>query len=352
MLGEQIRVARKSRGWSLDYLSNKIGHEVTKQALSKYEQDKDVPGSSVLLKLSQAFEVGIDYFFRDPAVAVKLGDLHCRKRSSVGARKLSQITAQARESIEARLAIESLFPADRFPKFKMPPAEKRRVAKLEDVEIVAMEVRKSLQLGLDAIDNMTELLEDMGVKVFPWAGNEEGFDGFACWANNSIPVIVIRANLPGDRQRSNLAHELGHLIMDVDSSVDSEIAAKRFSSAFLVPRPTAQAELSLTRKNLSLDELQQLKYKYGMSMQQWIYRAKDLGIISPSLAKHYFIFFRSHRCHKVEPGPAIPTESSTRLRRIALQAVTENIISPARAAELTGLPLHEFRPSPLSSQPE
>ena len=350
MMGEQIQIARKSRGWSLEFLSAQIGRAVTKQALHKYEQGKDAPGSSVLLKLSEAFGVGIDYFFRDPTVAVQLGELHCRKRTSVGARKLAQITAQAKESIEARLAIESLFPAERFPKFKMPPPDKRRVETLEDVETVAMEVRKSLNLGLDAIENMTELLEDIGVKVFQWAGDEAGFDGFACWANHSIPVIVTRASLPGDRQRSNLAHELGHLIMEVSPSIDSEKAAKRFSAAFLVPKPTAQSELSSARKKLALSELQQLKQKYGMSMQQWIYRAKDLGIISPALAQQYFMFFRRSHCHKEEPGASIPPEKSTRFGRIALQAVSEGILSPARAAELTGLSLQEFRPSPLSAE--
>ena len=348
MIGEQIQIARKSRGWSLEFLSTQIDHAVTKQALHKYEQGKDAPGSSVLLKLSEAFGVGIDYFFRDPTVAVKLGELHCRKRASVGKRKLDQISSQAQETIEARLAIEGLFPADRFTKFRKPSPDKRKVNRLEDVEDVAIEVRKSLNLGLDAIENMAELLEDIGVKVFQWIGDEDGFDGFACWANESIPVIVVRANLPGDRQRSNLAHELGHLIMEVGPGVDAEKAAKRFSAAFLVPKPTVFAELSTSRKSLTLDELSQLKTKYGMSMQQWIYRAKDLGIISPSTAQRYFFWFRKKHYSKNEPGPAIPPEQSNRFGRIALQAVSENIISPARASELTGIPIKEFRPSSLS----
>ena len=348
MIGEQIKIARKSRGWSLEYLSAEIDQAVTKQALHKYEQGKDIPSSFVLLKLSEAFGVGLDYFFRDPTVAVQLGNLHCRKRASVGKRTLDQITSQAKETIEARLAIESLFPADRFPKFKMPSPEKRKVTRLEDVENVAVEVRKSLNLGLDAIENMTELLEDIGVKVFHWHGNQDGFDGFACWANHSIPVIVVRANLPGDRQRSNLAHELGHLTMDVGPGVDEEKAAKRFSAAFMVPQSTVLAELSTRRISLTLHELTQLKAKYGMSMQQWIYRAKDLGIISQSTAQKYFFWFRKNHHCKTEPGPAIQPEHSTRFGRIALQAVSENIISPARASELTGLPIQEFRPSPLS----
>ena len=350
-IGGQIQVARKSRGWSLETLSGQIDHAVTKQALSKYELGKDTPGSAVLLRLAKAFDVGLDYFFHDESTTVQLGQLHCRKRASVGKRKLAQITAQAKESINARMTVEALFPPDRFPKFKLPLPEKRRVSDLEDVEKVAVEVRKSLNIGLDAIENLTELLEDTGVKVFQWKGDEEGFDGFACWADKKIPVVVTRADLPGDRQRSNLAHELGHLVMDVDEGLDEEKAAKRFSGAFLVPKSTALAELSSARKTLSFSELVQLKNKYGMSMQQWIYRAQDLGIITPSLASKYFKFFRVHQLHKDEPSSLQP-EVSNRFERIALQAVYVGLLSSARAAELTGAPLQEFRAPALPRRDE
>jgi Zn-dependent peptidase ImmA (M78 family) len=36
------------------------------------------------------------------------------------------------------------------------------------------------------------------------------------------PVIVTKANLPGDRQRFNLGHELGHLVLEVGGDLETE----------------------------------------------------------------------------------------------------------------------------------
>jgi Zn-dependent peptidase ImmA (M78 family) len=223
-------------------------------------------------------------------------------------------------------------------------AEKQRsVERLEEIESLAKDIRKYLNIGLSPIENLTELLEDNGVKVISWSGEERDFDGFSCWVNRHVPLIVIKAGLPGDRQRSNLAHELGHLVLKPGKAIDPEKAALRFSGAFLVPDEIVYRELGATRHNLDLPELLSLKQKYGMSIQQWIYRAKDLGIITNGYAANLFRFIRARGFHIKEPGEPLPEETSSRLRRLALQAVAEEIVSPARAAELTGIPIVELR---------
>jgi Zn-dependent peptidase ImmA (M78 family) len=88
-----------------------------------------------------------------------------------------------------------------------------------------------------------------------------------------------------------------------------------------------------------------LKKKYGMSMQQWIYRAQDLSIISKSRASDMFKQFRSKGWHRKEPGYPVPSEEPERFKRLVLQAVIEQLISPARAAEILGEPFNEFRKS-------
>jgi Zn-dependent peptidase ImmA (M78 family) len=88
-----------------------------------------------------------------------------------------------------------------------------------------------------------------------------------------------------------------------------------------------------------------LKKKYGMSMQQWIYRAKDLSIVSESRATELFRLFRAKGWHRNEPGDPVPPEEPGRFKRLILQAVTEGLISPVRAAEILGKPFIEFRKS-------
>jgi Zn-dependent peptidase ImmA (M78 family)/DNA-binding XRE family transcriptional regulator len=341
MLGERMRQARKARGWSLEMLAGQMGGLVSRQALFKYEKGQATPGSTVLLALASALGVSLEFFFRGASEQVRFGPLMCRKRAKVGARRLGAICAQARDQVERRLELESLFPPERFTGFRKP--SRQRVEKLEDVEAVARQTRSALKIGMDPIENLTELLEDAGVKVIAWSGAEDGFDGFACWANERIPVVVIKAGRSGDRQRSNLAHELGHLVMDVGPAVDPEKAARRFAGAFLVPDDAVRRELSPRRHRLALAELQALKQKYGMSMQQWVYRARDLGILSAHAAAWWFQWFRRQTCYPLEPGAQLPEERSTRLGRLALQAVAEDLVSPARAGELAGVPVDELR---------
>ncbi len=343
LLGDRLLSARRAQGWSLATLANAAGEIVSRQALHKYETGQDIPRSNVLLALAKAFGVNVDFFFRRSGSLVTLSELACRKRNGLGKRKFAAIQAQVKDLIERWLELESFFPSGRFPKFLFSPDNFLPLKRLEDIEELAKHVRSRLNLGITPIENMTELLEDAGVKIFHWPGKEGKFDGFSCWANNDIPVIVINAELSGDRQRSSLAHELGHLVMKPADDLAPEKAARRFSGAFLVPDEVAVRELGAKRHKFELSELLTLKRKYGMSVQQWIYRAKDLGIITEGYAASLFRLFRSRGWHICEPGEAVPKEKSSRLRRLALQALAEDLLSPARAAELAGISVMELR---------
>ena len=75
----------------------------------------------------------------------------------------------------------------------------------------------------------------------------------------SLPVIVINAHDWSERKRFNLAHELGHLVLDVDPSLDSEKAAHRFAGAFLMPAESMWNVVGKHRTHMSLVELLRLK---------------------------------------------------------------------------------------------
>ena len=65
MFGERLKLARKKAGLSLDRLVELIGSMVTKQAISKYERNLMMPDSKVLIELSKALNVSVDYLFSD-----------------------------------------------------------------------------------------------------------------------------------------------------------------------------------------------------------------------------------------------------------------------------------------------
>jgi Zn-dependent peptidase ImmA (M78 family) len=158
------------------------------------------------------------------------------------------------------------------------------IKSIEEAEYVAEFVRASWDLGSGPILNMITVLEEHGIFVItvPFI---EGFDGFSCWVNNNIPVIACRANIPGDRQRFNLAHELGHLILKIDDGLNEEMVCHRFAGAYLAPRKAVYNKLGQSRSSLDLDELLILKQEYEISMQAWARRAFDLHTLGAEIKK-------------------------------------------------------------------
>ncbi len=339
IFAQRVKSARLRAGLSLKALADNLNGIVTPQSLNKYEQGKSLPSSKNLIALASALDVKLDYFFRPARIAVNLSEPAYRKRSKLSEKRMKSIRENVRDLVERYLETENLFQTNLD--IVLPEDKQRTVTSMSDVERLTENLRKIWKLGNDPIDNLTQLLEDKSFKVALIEGDEK-FDGLSCWANEKIPVIISKKNLPGDRQRSNLAHELGHLIMRIQGGFDEEVAAKRFSGAFLVPAEVARNELGKNRRHLNLEELFILKHKYGMSMQQWVYRAKDLDIISEFHAKQWFIYFRQNDPKK-EKGEQIQEEKPTRMKKIVFQALSENIIGPSKAAELLAWDVYKVK---------
>jgi Zn-dependent peptidase ImmA (M78 family)/DNA-binding XRE family transcriptional regulator len=325
-IGQRIKQARRSNKLSLRDLAGQA--EISPMAISKYERDQDIPSSGVLLRLSEALGVKIDFFFRPMTTEVRLEAF--RKHAALGVKEQKAIQMRIQDWVERYLEVESLFP-DEQRAISLPV---QVVNSFEQVEIAALELRQEWNLGVDPIENMIQLLEDQGIKV----GLVSGFEHFdACtFMADRAPVIVSKADLSGDRQRFNLGHELGHLVLNVQGDLNPESACHRFVGAFLAPAQVTRFELGSNRTALDMNELFLLKHKYGLSMQAWIFRAKDLGIISPGIATRLFGRFRANNWHRKEPGNPFPIEKPRRMERLIYRALAEDLFSRSRAQELLG----------------
>ncbi|MDD2694594.1 MAG: XRE family transcriptional regulator [Anaerolineales bacterium] len=328
-IGQRIKQARKANNMSLRNLAEKA--EISAMAISKYERDMDTPSSGVLLRLAQALGVSIDFLLRPQTLSVQLQAY--RKHAALGVKEQEAIQMRIQEWLERYLEVESFFPDEGHP-VALPA---HSIHSIEQVEGVALELRENWNLGLDPIENLTQLLEDQGIKV----GLVSGFEHFdaSTFLADGVRVIVSKAELPGDRQRFNLGHELGHLILEVDKELDLDAVCHRFVGAFLVPAQAVRFELGSRRTTLDMNELYLLKHKYGLSMQAWVFRARDLGIITENSAARLFQRFRANGWHRHEPGEAIPSEKPLRMERLIYRALAEDLISRSRAQELLGEPL-------------
>lgn len=336
-IGARIKLARKMARMSQRDLAEHVG--LSPMAISKYENDKMMPSSDILIKLAKALGVRMEFFLRrgqeleiEPAY---------RKHSRMSVKAESAVIAEIQEWLERYLAVESLFPHGEIESFSYPDGFSYTVHTVEEAEEAANQLREVWSLGEDPIDNLTELLEARGIKVGLVDGDND-FTGCTFWVNDEAPVIAIKKDIPGDRERFTLAHELGHIMLDVQPDVDEEKAAYRFAGAFLVPADAARRELGDVRHNLDPYELYSLKGKYGMSMGAWVYRAKDLGILSEAAAKNIWREFSQRGWRKQEPGEPPPTEEPQRMTRLIRRLVAEDIISESRGYELLGITLSEY----------
>lgn len=324
-IGPRIKLARAKAKMSVRELAEQVGVSAT--AISKLERGKATPRQSTLLRLAKALSVSIEYFFRE--IKVETLAPAYRKHSKLGKRTQEAIEATIAEAVERYLAAEQLFPKGFFPEGELPSFPVKVVA---DAEQAANELREKWNLGFDPIEDLCGRLENHGVKVIALDG-PKGFDGFSCWVNDRIPVIAFNSTVPGDRQRFDMAHELGHLVFDPYPSTDLEKVAHRFAAAFLVPGKAAYAEVGQKRSNLSFDELLLLKRKYGVSIQAWMRRAFDLGIIDqPTYSK--LCTRLSARGWRIQEPNGVPKEEPRRLRLLVHQALAENLITPSFAATL------------------
>ncbi|MHB8947126.1 MAG: helix-turn-helix domain-containing protein [Bacillota bacterium] len=337
-IGDRLKMARRASGLSMRALGAKAN--LSAQAISKYERNLDIPGSGALIRLSHALGVRPEYFHRPSSVELSVSAN--RAEPCISAKASAAIIEQAREVLERFVELEYLF-AEQVSTPPFPADLRMGVQSVEQVEGAVEQLRCEWGLGLDPLSNLTAAVEDHGIRVVLVKGSPD-FDACIVESSELGPVIVLKKGVPGDRQRFSLAHELGHLLLQIGEGVDHESACNRFAGAFLVPRERVRSELGLHRDALGLGELELLKLKYGLSMQSWIHRAQESGVLSERQARRQLREFKRNGWKATEPGVQVPPEEALRANLLVERALAEGLISRSRAAELAGKPLSaEFK---------
>ncbi len=333
----RLKSARLMNGMSIQDLVNRLDNSISKQAISRYENGIMLPSGENLSLLCKALGVKPDYFERESSV--ELATLSYRKLQRLPVKEQERVKEVATDFLERYLELENLLSEKSHLKVAL---NQYKVSTWEDVESAAEEFRKKMGFGDDPLLNLVERLEEEGIKVAEIDADPD-FSGFATVMNGSIPVIVLNKNpeIPLDRKRFTLAHELGHLLLDVEG-LDEEKACNRFAGALLIPQERMREEMMARRHNIHVKELLLLKQQYGMSMQAILYRAKDLGIITDYVFTQQMRFFSQMGMRKQEPGKFTGEERSHRFMQLLLRGIAEEVISTSKAAALCNMKLADF----------
>ncbi len=344
MIGRRLKLARRASGLSLRALQQRIESLVTAQAIGKYERDESMPSSDVLLALARALGVTVEYLVGDGDLVLQGVDF--RKRAFARRKEQARVQATLLHALERYLTVESVLglPTDRWAPPRGAPFA---VKSLDDAEAAAQAVRDAWDLGTDSLPNLIDLLEERGVKVI--ATDLRGIAGVTARAHRPakepVPVIVINGTEWGERQRFTLAHELGHLVLNVGPELDSERVADRFAGALLMPAAALYDAVGRHRQSVSQGELLEIKKLFGVSVQAVAFRCRDLGIIPAPVFRALFQqFSRSGwRTPPYREPFAIPPARPTRFERLCYRALAEGAVSEPKAAELLGVGLQDLR---------
>jgi len=339
IFSKRLKNARTLAALSQDELVVKMGNIVSKNAISKYEKGEMMADGTILLALSKALHVKPDYFFRP--FTVEIEKVEFRKKQKLAIKDVNAIKQNVTDFIERYIEVEQFL---NIESAFVNPLSKKVITSLNDVDEAAMNVRSEWKLGLNALPNVIDLLEDKEIKVVEIDAPDE-FDGFSGWADGKIPIIVINKNYHVERKRLTALHELGHLILNIKETVsdkDKERICFQFAGAMLLPEPTFKAEIGISRSHFSLPELIAIKETYGISIQAIMARAKDLEIIS----EFQFVSFRkfiSHNRNEEGLGAFSGQERAFRFKQLIYRAAAEEVISLSKAANLSYQKLAEFR---------
>ena len=338
MTGMRIRQARLIAGYTQTELAARLserGFSVTSAAISKYENGKSHPPAKFMLLAANEMNVPSTYFSHKPVNKVVWKSF--RRRSRLGKKKRDAVKQFAADRVDLHIELHSLLFPGRSP--ELPHL--RLVRSPAEAEKAALDLRECWDLGNRPLDNLVQTAEDRGVIVISWEDGKGRFDGLSgnC---GEYPVTVVNSKRTTDRVRFNLAHEIGHLLMDtsLQDAEDEESLAHRFAAALLVPAEHAYQELGRRREWLEWEELKVLKRKYGMSMAAWIIRARDLQIISNHRYSRMYADFGQRGWKSQEPAEYVGDEEPLQLKQMAYRAVAEGLMSPDRI-ERAGISIAE-----------
>ena len=345
MFAQRLRLARKRAGLTMQALADRTTPSVSAQAISKYEANKMMPSSSVLVGLGEALGVSFDFLLGGQVKALK--SVEWRKNATASAKDRAMAEVVVIERLENYFAIETILdlepPEDPFAELRGD-----QIADEQAIDAKARKVRKAWKIGINPIPSMTDLLENKGIKVIE-ADLPEQIGGLTCRVERAAgppsDVILVSQHSNVERKRFNLAHELAHLVLNEDcGALRKEQAMNRFAGAFLVPREDLEEQAGKDRHYMMRNEIMQIKRRYGVSAAAILLRLGQAGILPDSTVEQAFKTY-ARVWRREEPEPIKPCEGFAalekpqRFERLVWQAISERMISPVRAAQMLGQPL-------------
>lgn len=351
IISSRITEAREARAKSMEDLASDIG--VTRQSISKYERGIVSPSPEMLQAISYSLGFPTEFFYKSEAeINAGSSPLFFRSKSNIAKKVKTACKYQIKWTDEIKKQLEKYVD---FIERDLPTIDKDyEDLSFEDIEEIALTIRKDWGIDDDPINDLVGLLENKGVIVTQFATNSfctfKGIDAFSCWKDGTPYILYHSISKSAVRTRFSILHELGHLIMHSSIAEDdsvkkgivdlADMQADRFAAAFLLPATSFPKDIRST----SLISLEAVKKKWGCAMSTIIRRCETLELLTENQINYLKRQMTTKKYWYKEPLDDILTIAEPEMIRDAVYLLIDNrIITKTAFINASGLSIDDLK---------
>ncbi|WP_303986014.1 ImmA/IrrE family metallo-endopeptidase [Rothia mucilaginosa] len=211
--------------------------------------------------------------------------------------------------------------------------------------MAAQYVRRVWGLGSDPIAHVLRAVEDHGICVVFAPFGHASLDAHSVFSGE-LPLIVLNPT-KGDyyRQRFDVAHELGHLVMHPDAEPGNKVIeaqADAFAAELLAPSEVLLDELPTRMDGAGWLKLKELKERWGVSMKVLLDKAYALGRLTEEGYREGLKSLSRNGWELLEPGAISGVEEPSLIPH-ALDLLGDVGVGPEEVRERSRVPQGYFK---------
>lgn len=275
----RLKEIRIVRGYTAEALANELN--ITKQSISKYEKGAASPSPEIIEKMISILNIPRSYLTKEDIIKNdEVIPLFFRTVKSTRQNEKELARIQVKWAYEIISELNKLRDVENlnlnFPAFR--PSI--------DIADKAALLREYWNLGLGPIEDLTKVMEKNGIRILIINTEKIRVDAYSQILGEIPFVIVNQFRGSAVRWRFDLAHELGHLVLHQNVTVEEldnenrlneiEQEANFFASNFLLPA-NSFGNCIISDK---LDYFLGLKREWKVSIAAMVFRCGQLNLLS------------------------------------------------------------------------
>jgi Zn-dependent peptidase ImmA (M78 family)/transcriptional regulator with XRE-family HTH domain len=337
--GTRLALARHLAGTRKSELANNIDRSPS--AVTAWEAGAKQPTAANIAELAIGLKVDPWFFaVRGEDVTTINVAPHFRSLRSTSQVLRDQALAYGQIAVDVASAIEvhAEFPTPQVPEFHVEPGD------TVGPDSAARHVREAWDLDPGPAGHQVRLLETHGVLVVFSPPGAAAIDAYSFAAADRPTVVLNPIKKDYYRQRFDVAHELGHLVMHGEAEPGSkaiEDQAHRFASEFLMPAEEVHDLLPTAMGRSAWTTLFRLKEQWGVSVSALLFRARQLGRLSDVSYRNAMIRMSQQGWRRDEPGAIASIEQLSLMPR-ALELLDSVGITADELIAQCRIPPHLF----------